>query len=328
MNNLNLNSTGGAPNNMPPPPVQAPPAPMPPPQTPQGPPIPPPGPGISTPAIENLKATLRGSGYTEHATEEIATAMFTLASYGFLGMGLNIGGPSGTGLNLGGGTGLGGLNMGSVGNTAGTLSLASLANILAGGPNNPQPPPLLGGGGAGGPSNTCSDGGGSVFGPVGSGSSVMGAGGDADQNGSSLFSNNPGGNYPPGNSMFSESGFSSNSFNGPNQNSFGLGTNMGSNNMAVKCEENGGISKKEIEVGEHIVGAILGPGGRGIVELQQFSGANIQISKKGVYAPGTRNRIVSITGSLPNISRAETLISQRITQEEAKRARQGQNMPN
>ena len=46
-----------------------------------------------------------------------------------------------------------------------------------------------------------------------------------------------------------------------------------------------------------MVGAVIGPGGRSIVEIQQFSGANIQISKKGSYSPGTRNRIVTITGA-------------------------------
>ena len=81
-------------------------------------------------------------------------------------------------------------------------------------------------------------------------------------------------------------------------------------------------TKQDIEVPENIVGAILGPGGKGIVEIQQYTGTNIQISKKGVYAPGTRNRIVSITGIPSNITRAHYMIQQRIQQEEYKRARQ------
>ena len=74
-------------------------------------------------------------------------------------------------------------------------------------------------------------------------------------------------------------------------------------------------------MGEHIVGAILGPGGKALLEIQHFSGANIQISKKGIYAPGTRNRWVTISGTPNAISTAQYLIEQRISEEEAKRAR-------
>lgn len=58
-----------------------------------------------------------------------------------------------------------------------------------------------------------------------------------------------------------------------------------------------------------------------MVEIQQMSGANIQISKKGIFAPGTRNRIVTITGNPASISNAQYLIEQRISEEEMKRAR-------
>lgn len=66
---------------------------------------------------------------------------------------------------------------------------------------------------------------------------------------------------------------------------------------------------------------ISGPGGRSLVEIQQMSGANIQISKKGIFAPGTRNRIVTITGNPSSITHAQFLIEERISQEEMKRAR-------
>lgn len=65
----------------------------------------------------------------------------------------------------------------------------------------------------------------------------------------------------------------------------------------------------------------IGPGGRSLVEIQQMSGANIQISKKGIFAPGTRNRIVTITGNPNAINTAQYLIEQRISEEELKRAR-------
>jgi RNA-binding protein Nova len=63
-----------------------------------------------------------------------------------------------------------------------------------------------------------------------------------------------------------------------------------------------------------------GPGGRSLVEIQHISGANIQISKKGTFAPGTRNRIVTVTGSPQAINTAHFLIEQRINEEETKRA--------
>ncbi|XP_063705036.1 RNA-binding protein Pasilla [Culicoides brevitarsis] len=78
--------------------------------------------------------------------------------------------------------------------------------------------------------------------------------------------------------------------------------------------------EKNVEIPEVIVGAILGPGGRSLIEIQHVSGANIQISKKGTFAPGTRNRIVTITGQPSAITMAHYLIEQRISEEEMKRA--------
>lgn len=112
-----------------------------------------------------------------------------------------------------------------------------------------------------------------------------------------------------------------------NNNSFGLGSphspvaqdrTTDSINTSPRGSE---TSRAELQVGEHIVGAILGPGGKALLEIQHFSGANIQISKKGIYAPGTRNRWVTISGTPNAISTAQYLIEQRISEEEAKRAR-------
>uniref|UniRef100_A0AAR5PAH1 K Homology domain-containing protein n=1 Tax=Dendroctonus ponderosae TaxID=77166 RepID=A0AAR5PAH1_DENPD len=109
-----------------------------------------------------------------------------------------------------------------------------------------------------------------------------------------------------------------------NNNSFGLGTNQ-QVTVLSKSPTPGDIKvhpeSKNVEIAEVIVGAILGPGGRSLVEIQQISGANIQISKKGIFAPGTRNRIVTITGNQHSISTAQYLIEQRINEEEQKRAR-------
>ena len=32
-------------------------------------------------------------------------------------------------------------------------------------------------------------------------------------------------------------------------------------------------------------------------EISDYSGADVQVSKRGIYAPGTTNRIVSVKGS-------------------------------
>ncbi|CAG9860510.1 unnamed protein product [Phyllotreta striolata] len=109
-----------------------------------------------------------------------------------------------------------------------------------------------------------------------------------------------------------------------NNNSFGLGTNQAMtvlNKSPTPAELNGNKDSKNVEIAEVIVGAILGPGGRSLVEIQQISGASIQISKKGIFAPGTRNRIVTITGNPHSITTAQYLIEQRINEEELKRAR-------
>ncbi|KOC61975.1 RNA-binding protein Nova-1 [Habropoda laboriosa] len=110
-----------------------------------------------------------------------------------------------------------------------------------------------------------------------------------------------------------------------NNNSFGLGTNqlsLVSKSPTQVDASNKETKKVDIEIAEVIVGAILGPGGRALIEIQHLSGASIQISKKGMFAPGTRNRIVTITGYPNAIGTAQYLIEQRISEEEAKRARQ------
>ena len=77
---------------------------------------------------------------------------------------------------------------------------------------------------------------------------------------------------------------------------------------------------QSFEVGEHIVGALLGPGGRSIIDLQTWSGATVEISKKGMFAPGTRNRIVTVTGRPPAVQSATYHIKQCIDHEEMRRA--------
>ncbi|BFZ11626.1 hypothetical protein BsWGS_14667 [Bradybaena similaris] len=249
-------------------------------------------------ALENLKMTLRNAGYTEHATEEISAAMNTLANYGILGMGM------------------GGMNQMGANMTASGLAGMQMAGATAGAAGNT-------------PFGSATSQGANMFGPVGSsssqqsglfGSSSPNVAGVADRYGSSqmlndAFGQSQGYGASAGTMSYQSQERSPVTVN-VNQNSFGLGTGM------YSPSDDKTSTKQEIEVPENIVGAILGPGGKGIVEIQQFTGTNIQISKKGVYAPGTHNRVVSISGSMGGITRAQYMIQQRIQQEEYKRARQ------
>lgn len=292
-----------------------------------------PGGTITNGGLENLKMTLRGSGYSEQATEEISAAMNTLAGYGILGM---------IGLNQV--PGIGNLatavpNMASAGPGMNQMSMNPTMSVSATGMMATPPATSTQNVNNGSYLNTSSSSAsaGSLFGPVGSGSSGLGSSGSGA--GSSLFgSSSPsiqneryGGSPMLNDSFTGTAGYASTpaGFAPPpqmndrspslslNQNSFGLGTGIYS-----PTDDKQQAQKQELEVPENIVGAILGPGGKGIVELQQFTQTNIQISKKGVYVPGTRNRIVTITGTPNNITKAQYLIRQRISQEEIKRAQQ------
>ncbi|CAB0016441.1 unnamed protein product [Nesidiocoris tenuis] len=101
---------------------------------------------------------------------------------------------------------------------------------------------------------------------------------------------------------------------------------LNNNSFSLKSavDEKKDLRKVEMEISEAIVGAILGPGGRALVEIQQMSGALVQISKKGMYAPGTRNRVVTISGGQNSVNTAQYLIEQRVKEEELKRSRQSQ----
>lgn len=67
---------------------------------------------------------------------------------------------------------------------------------------------------------------------------------------------------------------------------------------------------------EHI-GAVVGKGGKYISEMQQVSGVRIKISERNDYVPGTRNRKVTLTGTLEAVQIAQFLISQKVQQSAA-----------
>ena len=82
----------------------------------------------------------------------------------------------------------------------------------------------------------------------------------------------------------------------------------------------------DLSIPENLIGAILGKAGRTLVEFQDMSGAKVQISKKGEYVVGTRNRRVTITGKPPSPQTAQLLITNRINAAQAARAQQAKLM--
>lgn len=233
--------------------------------------------------LEHIKLSLRSTGFGEPAASEILQAVATLVKYNVLGMGIGM--PS---------------SVSYISN-----AMDSQTTVANGSNNN-----------------------GGVFGPIGT---VPTLGSSSPTPRSALDRYEP--FVDPFRQNSSAAAAAAAAIN-LNNNSFGLGTNQLSlvsksptgqvdAASAAAAAAAAGIKegKKDIEIAEVIVGAILGPGGRNLIEIQHLSGANIQISKKGIFAPGTRNRIVTITGFPDAIRTAHYLIEHRISEEEAKRAR-------
>ncbi|XP_075679761.1 RNA-binding protein Nova-1-like protein passilla [Dermatophagoides pteronyssinus] len=316
--------------------------------------------GSQTQMIENFRSMLRACGYSEDAVNEICTAMATLANYGMLGLGLGLNGMiNGTpilgGLGMGltpgtptnncgiqmnqntmfsqGGTipgldqscsnvpqpsGNGGNNLfGPVGSVGNSLSAMGITH----GSFTHNSSPVTGGGG-GRQDRHLHMPDGSVFETFRASPSLSSPGNNNNNNNNSSTTIHP--------SMTI------------NSNSFGIGALHHSPNSMRKSSppttptdqspdqslnhhhHQQQQNKLELEVSDNIIGAILGHGGKLLVELQRSSGANIQISKKGIFAPGTRNRIVTISGSPNAVQSARVLIEHQINEEESKRSNQQQ----
>ncbi|CAG2170608.1 unnamed protein product [Oppiella nova] len=307
--------------------------------------------------IESLRAMLRSCGYNEDAVAEICSAMNTLANYGMLGLGLGLGGMFNS---VNGAPMIGGLSMGMTGTPGGNCGPIQMGGVPS--PQSATLYTSQAQGVPGLDQQACNNvtqtqgggpgsGGNGMFGPVGSvGSGMSGMGMSHGGFGSPTGQGGGGGGRQdrlqmPGDVQFDPFRRSSPSLGSPvtggslppiNNNSFGLGTGLNSPGSLRKSptpgaggdqsENGGGVgvggAKIEVEIGDNIVGAILGHGGKSLVEIQRLSGANIQISKKGIFVPGTRNRIVTITGSAHAVQTAQYLIEQQINDEENKRARQ------
>ncbi|XP_058811743.1 RNA-binding protein Pasilla isoform X3 [Topomyia yanbarensis] len=244
-------------------------------------------PTVTTQLLEHIKGAMRQSGYSDTATNEVHAALSVLAKYGVLGIGV--------GLQNGTHTApLSFLGVQELQQSSAAAAAASAAN--------------------------------SVYGAVGQlnlDSYLHGAGTATPRTSLERYD----ATFDP----FRHPGTQAATPISINNNAFGL-TSANALNAAAAAQSLGSLSKsptpaemstskeKNVEIPEVIVGAILGPAGRSLVEIQHLSGANIQISKKGIFAPGTRNRIVTITGAPNAINVAHYLIEQRIQEEEAKRA--------
>ena len=218
------------------------------------------------PVLEQLIQTLKLTGYTDSAADEIATALSTLANYGVL--------------SLTGGSALGNL-----------LNLNRLNSNTSSGASNGSSsvPSLLSGSSRGDQSG---------YNPQ-----------SGDDEGASLLrqltqtlartqgkSGSSGDGYGPvgGGKDSSDNLFGNNSLFGSEGSGFG-GFNAGQAPASGSPEPN---ENQEIEVAENLAGAIIGQQGRGITEIQHMTGANVSVSRRGVYAPGTQNRIVKKISSI------------------------------
>jgi len=80
--------------------------------------------------------------------------------------------------------------------------------------------------------------------------------------------------------------------------------------MAPRAAMGAGQTTMTVQVPDGMVGAIIGTQGKAINDIQQFSGARVQISKRGEYIEGTQNRIVTMTGTMQQCQHAQVLIQQ------------------
>ncbi|XP_050069107.1 RNA-binding protein Pasilla isoform X10 [Anopheles maculipalpis] len=246
-----------------------------------------------TQLLDHIKTAMRQSGYSDTATAEVHAALGVLAKYGVLGIGVGL--QNGTHS-----TTLGYLGMPEMQqSTAAAAAAASAATGVYGAVGQLNLDSYLHGAGTATPRTTAID----RYDPT---------------------------TFDP----FRHPGTQAATPISINNNAFGLGNpsalnaaaqTLGSLSKSPTPAEMTTSKEKNVEIPEVIVGAILGPAGRSLVEIQHISGANIQISKKGIFAPGTRNRIVTITGQPNAINVAQFLIEERISQEETKRACQTAN---
>lgn len=70
--------------------------------------------------------------------------------------------------------------------------------------------------------------------------------------------------------------------------------------------------ESKLSVPDEHVGAIIGKGGEILAQLQDLVGVKVTISGRGEFEPGTRNRVVSITGPPDAVNIGHMLITQKV----------------
>jgi len=79
----------------------------------------------------------------------------------------------------------------------------------------------------------------------------------------------------------------------------------------------------QMSIPDSLIGAILGRGGSTLNELQSSTNASIRISQRGMYVPGTTNRLVTISGPTgESVATAQYLINQRLAKSNPERTHQ------
>ena len=84
-----------------------------------------------------------------------------------------------------------------------------------------------------------------------------------------------------------------------------------------------GRVETKLSVPNEHVGAIIGKGGEILAQLQDLVGVKVTISGRGEFEPGTRNRVVSITGPPDAVNIGQMLITQKVHERIEQLQRQG-----
>ncbi|CAK5008976.1 unnamed protein product [Meloidogyne enterolobii] len=79
----------------------------------------------------------------------------------------------------------------------------------------------------------------------------------------------------------------------------------------------------ELEVPDNIIGAVLGPRAKTLIEIQQLSGAKIEVHKRGSATTSPGGRLVSLTGDNNSIVNGRLMIEKVINQEQQRRSLAG-----
>ncbi|KAG9442203.1 hypothetical protein H6P81_018057 [Aristolochia fimbriata] len=104
--------------------------------------------------------------------------------------------------------------------------------------------------------------------------------------------------------------FGPNGAGGKFQNNKGLMSPVVSRSSADNEDRSNSVT---IGIADEHIGAVVGRGGRNIMDISQTSGARIKISDRGDFISGTSDRKVTITGSQASIRMAETMIMQKVS---------------